>query len=75
MFSKLNNLYWFIRYTRNNSVKRKYYRYVEKEKKRLIELGVDKECLRLHCRSLSNSRNMHAEESYQGYRSNCSACR
>ena len=41
MFSKLNNLYWFIRYTRIKSVKRRYYRYVAKEKKRLIESGVD----------------------------------
>lgn len=68
MFSKLNNLYWFIRYTRNKSVKRKYYRYVAKEKKRLVESGVDKEELRLLCRSLSNRLNSHAERRFAQYR-------
>ncbi|MBY0473699.1 MAG: hypothetical protein K2Q13_01405 [Nitrosomonas sp.] len=53
-FSKLNNLYWQIRYTRIKSVKRKYYRYIAKEKKCLIESGVDVEELRLLCRHLSN---------------------
>lgn len=67
MFSKLNNLYWHIRYTRNSSVKRKYYRYVAKEKKRLIESGVDAEYLRLLCRSLSYRHNEHAERRLQKY--------
>ncbi|SOD22419.1 hypothetical protein [Nitrosomonas ureae] len=60
-FTKLNNLYWRIRYTRNKSEKRKFYRYVFKEKKRLIESGVDKEELRLLCSALSNTLNLHAE--------------
>lgn len=68
MFSKLYNLYWFIRSTRNRSVKRRYYRYVADEKKRLIESGVDDECLRLLCRSLANSRYAHAEKNYQRYK-------
>ena len=68
MFAKLNNLYWHIRYTRNKSVKRKYYRYVLKEKKRLIESGVDKEELRLLCRALSNRLNSHAERRLERYR-------
>jgi hypothetical protein len=74
MFSKLNNFYWFIRYTRNKSVKRRYYRMIEVEKKRLLDAGVDEECLRLLCRSLSNLRNLHAERNYQRYKSNCSFC-
>lgn len=40
-FSTLRNFYWYIRYTRNASMKRKYYRYVLKEKKRLILSGVE----------------------------------
>lgn len=39
MFSKINNLYWHIRYNRNKSIKRPYYRHVADEKKRLIESG------------------------------------
>lgn len=68
MFSKLNNFYWFIRYTRIKSVKRRYYRYVAKEKKRLIESGVDAEELRLYCRHLSNLRNERAENRLIDYR-------
>ncbi len=36
MYSKLNNLYWHIRYTQNKSVKRRYYRYVAAEKNALF---------------------------------------
>ena len=70
MFSKLNNLYWHIRYTRNKSVKRKYYQYVLNEKKRLIETGVDVEELRLYCRALSGRLNVHAERRLESYRKN-----
>lgn len=66
-FSKLRNFYWYIRYTRNASVKRKYYRYVLKEKKRLIESGVDSEYLRLYCRTLSYRHNEYAERRLQAY--------
>src|SRR5690606_20704654 len=69
MFSKLYNLYWFIRMTRNNSKKRSYYRHVYKERIRLIESGVDHEELRLLCRHLSNLRNSHAEKRLEDYRS------
>lgn len=78
MFSRLFNLYWHIRNTRNKSRKRKYYRYVAVEKKRLIEKGVDLECLRLLCRhlvSLRNLKNIYAERSYDSYRKNCVFCR
>ena len=50
MYSKLNNYYWQIRYTRIKAVRRKYYRYIAKEEKRLIDSGVDAEELRLLCR-------------------------
>ena len=71
MFTKLNNFYWHIRYTRNKSTKRKYYRYVLVEKKRLIkESGVDKEELRLYCRALSGRLNVHAEKRLESYRKN-----
>jgi len=75
MFSKLNNLYWQIRYTRIRSVKRKYYRYVAKEKKRLIESGVDEEELRLLCRYLSNLRNERAGDRLEAYRKTLKICR
>lgn len=67
-FSKLNNFYWFIRYTRNSSVKRRYYRYVLKEKKRLIRSGVDAEYLRLYCCELSNRLDCHTEKRLENYR-------
>ncbi len=52
-FSKLRNFYWYIRYTRNASVKCRYYRYVAKKKSQIVS-GVDAEYLRLYCRALSN---------------------
>lgn len=67
-FSKLRNFYWYIRYTRNASVKRKYYRYVLKEKRRLIVSGVDAEYLRLYCRLLSKRQDCHAEMRLESYR-------
>lgn len=68
-FSKLMNLYWFIRFhRRNKSTKRRYYRYVAAEKKRLLEAGVDPEELRLLCRSLSTRWNIHAEKRLKTYR-------
>ena len=71
-FSKLNNFYWFIRNARNKPIKRKYYRYVSVEKKRLIEqIGVDPEELRLYCCSLSGRLNVHAERNLLSYRKKC----
>ena len=67
MLKKLNNFYWHIRFTRNKTIKRKYYRYVLKEKKRLILSGVDSEYLRLYCRALSSRHNEHAEKRLQVY--------
>ena len=71
MFGKLTHFYWFIRYySRNKSKKRKYYRYVAAEKKRLIESGADAEELRLYCRALSGRLNVHAERRLEAYRKN-----
>ena len=75
MFSKLHNIYWFIRITRDRTKKRKYYRQASKEKKRLLEAGVDKEEIRLLCRHLSNLRNAHAEKRLEDYRSKLESCR
>ncbi|PXX07017.1 hypothetical protein C8R27_1573 [Nitrosomonas ureae] len=65
--SSIRNFYWRIRFTRNPSEKRKYYRYVFKEKKRLIDSGVDAEYLRLYCRSLSKRFDHHAEKRLKDY--------
>ncbi|MDR4513159.1 MAG: hypothetical protein R3E38_00530 [Nitrosomonas sp.] len=70
MFSKLYNLYWHIRYTRNRNTKRRYYRYVAVEKKRLLEAGADPEEVRLLCRALSARLNRHAERRLAAYRKN-----
>lgn len=68
--SNLRNLYWQIRYHRNKSIKRRYYRYVFKEKQRLVESGMDREELRLICRVLANRLNVHAERRLEAYRKN-----
>lgn len=71
-FSNLRSFYWHIRYTRCKVVKRRYYRYVLKEKKRLIQSGVDKEYLRLYCRTLAFKNNEHAERRLLFYKEqNC----
>lgn len=67
-FSKLMNMYWHLRYTRNKSTKRNHYRYIAMEKKRLLEAGVDPEELRLFCRSLARQWNIHAEKRLAAYR-------
>lgn len=68
-FSKLQNIYWRIRFQRRKNLKRKYYRYAAAEKKRLIEAGVDKEELRLFCRSLAKQHCEHAERRLKAYQS------
>ena len=67
-FSKLYNLYWFIRYHRKKNIKRRYYRYIAAEKKRLLDAGVDNEEIRLLCRHPSNLRNKRAENRLEAYR-------
>ncbi len=75
MFNHLYNFYWYLRVTRNAAKKRRYYRYVKQEKKRLEKLGANTECLRLFCRHLSNLKNGQAEKRYMNYRKNCKLCR
>ncbi|MBV6446700.1 hypothetical protein [Nitrosomonas sp.] len=66
-FSKLQNIYWFIRYQRRKNLKRKYYRQAADEKKRLIDSGVDKEELRLFCRALARKHCEISEKRLQDY--------
>lgn len=66
-FSKLQNIYWWIRFQRRKNLKRKYYRHAAAEKKRLIESGVDPEELRLYCRSLSKPHCEYAERHLKAY--------
>lgn len=63
----LRNLYWQVRQIRNHqlSFQRKLYRQTAREKKRLIETGVEAETVRLYCRYLANTRNSKAEERFQ----------
>jgi len=66
----LCNLYWMLRYRRawDDAHRRRYYRYIAKEKLRLIEEArVDPEELRLLCRYLSNPQNRHAERRWKDY--------
>jgi len=66
---KLANLYWHLRNVRayDLSKRRRYYRYVSVERKRLVELGHDSELVRLLARYLSNTKNIHAEERCRQY--------
>lgn len=68
----LRNYYYFIRESRGESrysraKRRKYYRYIEKEKIRLVTLGFDNELIRLYCRFLSNTRNINAQRRFEYY--------
>jgi hypothetical protein len=65
----LCNLYWRLRYCRqwNQACRRRYYRKMAVEKKRLEQEGVDRELVRLFCRHLSNPRNLFAEKRYKDF--------
>lgn len=65
---KLCNLYWMLRYKRRSSAaRRRYYRYISDEKKRLFLEGVDQEEIRLLCRHLCNPHDKHAERAFLHY--------
>ena len=69
MFSRLHNLYWSLRFNRFSlAARRRYYRQIEAEKKRLVFSGVDAEEVRLLCRYLSNPLNRFAENRLEFYR-------
>lgn len=65
------NLYWMLRNGRkwDQAHRRKYYRRIEREKKRLIDSGVDPELVRLLCRHLANPRNKRAESIFKNFQS------
>lgn len=67
--SDLRNLYWMLRYKRvwDSAARRRYYRKIERERKRLHEAGVDQEEVRLLCRYLANLRNRNAEARWLAY--------
>lgn len=66
---RLANLYWMLRYYghRDQARRRKFYRRIAAEKKRLQEAGVDGEEIRLLCRHLANPSNRHAAGRLVGY--------
>jgi hypothetical protein len=52
---KLHFWYWQLRVERPKGAKRRrLYRYIAKERLRLVELGIDAELIRLTCRYLSS---------------------
>ena len=65
--SALCNLYWMLRAVRHHdeSARRRFYRRIEAEKKRLIVSGVDQEELRLFCRYMANPGNRNAEQRFR----------
>ena len=67
--SPLANLYYFLRCygCRNHARRRKLYRRIAAERKRLLEAGVDGEEVRLLCRHLANPGNRHAAGRLAGY--------
>lgn len=66
---RLANLYWMLRYYghRDQARRRKFYRRIAAEKKRLQEAGVDGEEIRLLCRHLANPRHRQAVERLGAY--------
>lgn len=60
------NYYWYLRYFRSfqEARRRKQYRLIAAEKKRLHETGVDSELVRLLCRHAANPRNPHAAKRF-----------
>lgn len=65
----LCNLYWHLRHYRGRDLaaRRRYYRYISDEKKRLFLEGVDKKEVLLLCRYLSEPRNIHAKSAFLAY--------
>ena len=63
----LRNLYWLLRFLRQHDLakRRKLYRRIAADKKRLIEPGVDLEEVRRLCRWLSNPANQAAEARFR----------
>jgi len=72
----LRNYYFFIRSTRGvenkfkRAKRRRYYRYIASERRRIIEQGIDAEIVRLYCRWLANTRNEYTRKRFEGYHKN-----
>jgi hypothetical protein len=66
---RLANLYYLLRFygCRNQARRRKLYRQISHERKRLLGAGVDGEEVRLLCRHLANPSNRHAAGRLAGY--------
>lgn len=53
--ARLRSLYWYVRVeSRDKAKRRRYYRYIQKEKLRLAEQGLDQELIKAMCRYLTN---------------------
>lgn len=67
--SRLSNLYWHLRAVRSwdTAGRRRFYRYIEAEKQRLIAEGIDAEEVRLFCRYSANPFNKAAKERLLAY--------
>lgn len=65
----LRNYYWHLRFLRpfDQAGRRRYYRKIEAEKKRLIESGVNAEEVRLFCRWMANPRNNAARMRFESF--------
>lgn len=65
----LLHLYWTRRNLRSwdNAGRVSIYRKIQKEKRRLEEVGVDQEEIRLLCRHLANPQNKHSRIRYETY--------
>lgn len=65
----LCNHYWQLRSVRkyDQAGRRRWYRKIEDEKKRLLSAGVDAEEIRLFCRWMANPQNQGAEMRWQAY--------
>lgn len=65
----LCNAYWHLRNLRafDGAGRRRLYRRIADEKKRLIGSGVEAEEVRLLCRHLANPGNQNAEQKFRKY--------
>lgn len=65
----LCNYYWHLRANRayDQAARRRYYRKIAGEKKRLVESGVDGEVVRLFCRWMANPGNNDAELRFRNF--------
>lgn len=61
------NLYWHLRCCRNDACRRRWYRKIAVEKKRLLAAGVSHVELHLVCRVATNPRNPNARDRLRSY--------